>query len=111
MLNNQTALLCISVDNALIVPVLTHCIPIGWANAGMAPCLISMVKFVDPGMTLLAPGHADMDPTVHTRLGSTPPTLAVVGRLPPPHVCSMLFMASAAAARGSLLIAIGTVPA
>ena len=94
--------------------------------------LMSTVKFVEPGMTLLAPGHTEMAPTVHTRLGSrlglilgstlgsiancaaplpSSKACSVSPSRPPLQCCSMVYMASAAAAKGSRLIAIGTVPA
>ena len=94
--------------------------------------LMSTVKFVEPGMTLLAPGHTEIAPTVHTRLGSRlglilgstlgskancaaplsfSKACSLSSRRPPLHCCSMVYMASAAAAKGSRLIAMGTVPA
>lgn len=74
-------------------------------------CLISSVKLADPGITLKAFGHSCMLPVVHMRLSSglTPPPLEIY--LPPPHLLSTHEMTSAAAAIGSCLIVIGTVPA
>ncbi len=73
--------------------------------------LMSSVKLADPGMTLKAFGHRFMLPVVHMRLSSglTSPPPGV--NLPPPHLLSTHEMISAAAAIGSCLMLIGTVPA
>ena len=72
---------------------------------------MSKVKFAAPGMTLKAFGHKLMLPVVHMRLslGSTSPLPEV--NLPPPHLFSTHKMTSAAAAMGSRLMFMGTVPA
>ena len=80
-------------------------------------CLMSTVKFAEPGMTLLEPGQTDIAPEVHTRLStSSCCSLSLSGTWfcfwpPPPQRFSSQCITSAAAASGSLRSPIGTVPA
>ena len=72
---------------------------------------MSKVKLAEPGITLKAFGHKLMLPVVHMRLSSVSTRPLLEANLPPPHLFSTHEMISAAAAMGSCLMLMGTVPA